>query len=175
MERSTITRGIVGGLVGGIVMAMFAMIAGATYLGTGFFTPMYHIAAFLIGPEEMKSSMDGGTFYFSAGPAALGMMIHMVTAIGWGVLFALLVSRIRIGGASLILLGAIYGLAVMAFMSFIALPIIGQGDMPTMVGWPTFSIEHVLYGATLGAWLGLAGVRSRALEPEIAAGGIPVR
>lgn len=167
MERSTITRGIVGGLIGGVVMAMFAMIAGATYLGTGFFTPMYHIAAFLIGPEEMKSSMEGGTFYFSAGPAALGMMIHMVTAIGWGILFALLISRMRTGGASLILLGAIYGLAVMAFMSFIALPIIGQGDMPTMVGWPTFSIEHAMYGATVGACLALARGRSQSLDREV--------
>lgn len=176
MEKEAITRGAVGGLVGGIVMAMFAMIAGATYLGTGFFTPMYHIASFLTGPEEMEASMNAGTiFYFSAVPAVLGLMIHMMTAIGWGILFAIAVSRLRAGGGPLVVLGLVYGLAVMAFMSFIALPIIGQADMPKMVGWTTFSVEHALYGMSLGAWLALTGAGSRPFDPQVSPKGIPAR
>lgn len=71
------------------------------------------------------------------------------------------------------MLGVLYGLAVMAFMSLVVLPILGQGDMPKMVGWATFSIRHALYGGTLGAWLAL-GARSRSLDTEVSPRGIPV-
>jgi hypothetical protein len=39
MERRIVTIGAVGGAVGAVVMAIFAMIAVATYQHTGFFTP----------------------------------------------------------------------------------------------------------------------------------------
>ena len=91
-----------------------------------------------------------------------------------GVAIQLVDGRMRTRAAGLVVLGAIYGLAVMALMSFIALPIIGQGDMPKMVGWPTFSIEHALYGGTLGVWLAVARVRSHSLDREVAGRGIPV-
>jgi len=174
MDRSAIGRGVVGGLIAGVFMAMFAMIAGATYLRSGFFTPMYHIAAFIIGPETMQTSMGSGTFYFAPGPAVLGLMIHMITAVGWGVLFTLLVRHLQIRFAGLVALGAIYGLAVMLFMSYLALPVIGQGNMPQMVGWTTFSIEHALYGATLGGWLALARARSSFAEPEASSREVPI-
>ena len=36
-------------MIGGAMMAMFTMIATATYLNMGFFTPLYVIASPLIG------------------------------------------------------------------------------------------------------------------------------
>jgi len=53
--------GVAGGIVAAIAMAMFAMIAAATYQGTGFFTPLYHIGSSLGGAapmEAMKASME---------------------------------------------------------------------------------------------------------------------
>jgi len=154
-------------------MAMFAMIAGGTYLGSGFFTPLYHIAAFIIGPETMMKSMESGTFFFSFGPAVLGMMIHLMTALAWGIVFAVVVSRLGARGGALVVIGAVYGLIVMALMSFIALPLIGQGEMPKMVGWPTFSLEHALYGATLGVWLALSRVPSEGFQLSRSTEGVP--
>ncbi len=57
--------------------------------------------------------------------------------------------------------GAIYGLAVFAVSTFIDLPaaasITGSGDtisnMARMVGYPTFAIEHIMYGMALVAFL----------------------
>ena len=45
-------RGIFAGLIASAAMAVAPMVASVTYLGRGFFTPMYH-AAFIIDPNTM--------------------------------------------------------------------------------------------------------------------------
>ncbi len=158
----TVGRGVLAGIVAGIAMAMFAMIAAATYQGTGFFTPMYHIASTFIDPTametSMKEAMGGNLYYFTAGPAALGMAIHMVTAIAFGVIFALLVTWVDLQGRVAPVVGAVYGLGVFALMSFAVLPVVADlfgggkpiADMPVMVGYATFGIEHAIFGLVLG-------------------------
>lgn len=54
-----IRTGALWGVVAAAVMAMYAMLAGLTYLNSGFFTPMYHIASTVIAPEPMMTSMQG--------------------------------------------------------------------------------------------------------------------
>ena len=44
--------GALVGVIGGVLMALFTMLATATYLQMGFFTPLYAIAAPLIGHLE---------------------------------------------------------------------------------------------------------------------------
>ncbi|MDP8956439.1 MAG: hypothetical protein M3N24_05715 [Actinomycetota bacterium] len=166
-RKSTLIRSVLIGAIvgagGGVAMAMFAMIAGATYQGTGFFTPMYHIAVPLIGGEPMMTSASkaaaGSQFHLEVGPAMLGFAAHMMTAVAFGAVFGLLVHVVRPRGVSALALGAIFGVAVMVFMSFAGLPVVasvlGGGDavrnMPKMVGWATFTGEHILYGIVLGA------------------------
>lgn len=159
--------GALWGVVAAIVMAMYAMIAGATYLGTGFFTPMYHIASAVIEPNAMMASMESAmsgqtNFYFALGPAVVGMMVHLMTGALYGVIFALIARGLKLAGAAAVVAGIVYGIAVLLFSSFVGLPIaaavLGGGDpissMPQMVGWTTFTIEHVMFGMVLGlAWL----------------------
>jgi len=57
-------------------------------------------------------------------------------------------------------LGVVYGLAVFAVMSFAVLPAVADlfgggkpiSDMPEMVGYGSFAIEHALFGLVLGPW-----------------------
>lgn len=42
------TVGVVGGIVGAAVMAMYAMVVSAAVKDVGFFTPLYHIASAFI-------------------------------------------------------------------------------------------------------------------------------
>jgi hypothetical protein len=156
--------GLIAGVIAAIVMVMYAMIAGATYKNSGFFTPTYHIASVFIDPKtmetSMKEAMEGNLFYFEAGPASLGLIIHMVVAAFWGLVFAAVVRSTRLTGFGAILGGVVYGFAVLAFMSFVALPFVadlfGAGkpisEMPEMAGWETFAVEHALYGLVLGLW-----------------------
>jgi hypothetical protein len=152
------------GIVAALVMGLFAMIASATYHDTGFFTPLHHIASALIAPDAMMRSMESGmagdTFEISVGPALLGLGLHLVTGAFWGAVFGLLVSTGWLRGVGGLLGGVVFGLAVMAVMAFVALPLIASvfgggepiSDMPRLAGWGTFAIEHAIYGAVLGLW-----------------------
>lgn len=164
MDRRIVSVGIAGGIAGAVVMAMYAMIAAATYQHTGFFTPLYHIASPIIGTDTLMRSM--GTTYFSLGPALVGLVVHMMVGAFWGIVFALGASRLGLRGPAAAGVGIVYGLAVMLFMAFIGLPITAAvlrggdmvSDMATLAGWGTFAVEHATYGLVLGAVWAARGV-----------------
>ena len=159
--KATLLRWGVAGMIGGAVVAMFAMVASVTYQHHGFFTPLFHISALFGSPDAMMRSaaeaMAGNRFWFSAGPAVLGLLIHVVTGAMFGIGFAFLARRLpRI---VLVPAGAMYGLAVFVMSAFVGLPLAakatGSGatisDMASMVGYATFAVEHMMFGLVLGA------------------------
>src|SRR6266700_2037013 len=82
--------GALVGVIGGVLMALFTMLATATYLQMGFFTPLYAIAAPLIGRQTLLISMRDGVFSFAPGPVLLGLLVHLLWAAFWGMLFGLI-------------------------------------------------------------------------------------
>jgi hypothetical protein len=142
---------MIAGMVAGIVMAMYAMIASATFLGQGFFTPLYGVASPFVGTEAMMTSMKQG-LYFALAPALTGLLVHMMWSALYGVIFGLIASRLQLAGTAAVISGMVYGVAVMLVMSFIVLPIVGVGAMPGMIGWPSFTVEHLMFGLALGLW-----------------------
>jgi hypothetical protein len=166
--RKLVTAAVWGALAGvgaSLVMAMYAMIAAWTYQHTGFFTPLYHIAATFAPPDTMMTSMEaamaGNPFTFVFGPALLGAMIHMMVGAMYGAIFAVVARFLRWHGVALVAAAMIWGLIVFAISSWIGLPIaaalFGGGDpirdMASMVGYPTFLLEHLMFGAALGILL----------------------
>ncbi len=143
--------GAIAGMIGGVLMAMFTMIATATYLHMGFFTPMYAIAAPLIGRQALMASMTHGVFYFALGPAVLGLVVHMMWSALWGIIFGLIARGLHLSGAAAIISGLIYGVIVMLIMAYIIVPNVGAPNLLQMVGW-SFVISHLLYGLPLGLW-----------------------
>ncbi len=167
--------GIVGGIVGSVVMGVFAIAAAATYQQTGGFTPLYHIASSVIEPAAMETSMqqamNGDLWHLEAGPAVIGLGVHMVVGATWGAIFGVLAYFARLSRPAALVFGTAYGLVVMVAMAFTGLPIVaslfGGGppirDMASMVGWGTFAAEHAIYGFVLGiVWA--FGVRLPAIE-----------
>ncbi|MGD9620750.1 MAG: hypothetical protein AB7G47_10495 [Mycolicibacterium sp.] len=154
----TVIVGAVAGVIASMVMAMFAMVAAATYQHTGFFTPLYHIGSLFIDPSTMMTSMEqamaGSNFYFSFGPAVVGAIVHMMVGAMYGVLFALIVRAAKLKGTLLVGAGMFYGIAVFAVSAWIGLPlaaaIFSAGDpianMASMVGYGTFVAEHIMFG-----------------------------
>ena len=157
--------GALAGVGASLVMAMYAMIAALTYQHSGFFTPLYHIAATFVAPDTMMQSMQaamaGNSFTFVFGAAVLGAIIHMMVGAMYGAVFAVVARLLRWHGAALVAAAIAWGLVVFAMSSWIGLPIaaaaFGGGDpirdMASMVGYPTFILEHLLFGATLGILL----------------------
>lgn len=159
--------GAVGGVAGAVVMAMYAMVVSVAVSKVGFFTPMYHIASAFISPTAMMTSMEqaagGAGYYFVLGPALVGMVVHLMTGAVAGAIFGVAAALLRAPRAFAVLGGVGYGLVVMVVNSFVGLPIVaalfggGQpiSNMPRLVGWGTFTVEHVLFGLVLGlvvAW-----------------------
>lgn len=159
--------GAVGGVAGAVVMAMYAMVVSVAVSNVGFFTPMYHIASGFISPTAMTTSMEraagGAGYYFVLGPALIGMVVHLMTGAVAGAIFGVAAALLRAPRAFVVLGGVGYGLVVMVVNSFVGLPIVatlfggGQpiSNMPRLVGWGTFTVEHALFGLVLGlvvAW-----------------------
>ncbi|HEX8997366.1 MAG TPA: hypothetical protein VF812_15170 [Ktedonobacterales bacterium] len=149
--RAVIT-GAFAGMVAGAMMAMYAMLASATFLHQGFFTPLYGIASPLTGGGAMMTSMREG-LYFAPGPAVVGLVVHMMFSAVFGVVFILIARAARLHGAQAIAAGALFGVVIELVMTLVALPIIGLGGMPTTIGLPSFTVEHLVFGMALGLWV----------------------
>lgn len=169
-----IMYGAGAGVVASLAMAMYAMIA-SWAKGTGFFTPLYHIASLLTSGDSMMASMKaaaaGGNFHFVFGTAVVGAVIHMMTGAMYGAVFGLIVSRFHLKLGVLAAAGVVYGAIVFAGSAFVALPVagtvLGSGDpiknMAEMAGYGTFFTEHLLFGLALGL---LVGLRTRRTPSE---------
>lgn len=152
-RRSPAVLGAAIGLAAGAMMAMYAMVASAIgFGGSGFFTPLYGIAAPVVGAGEMERSMQGGIFHFAPLPAFVGLIGHMMWSAIYGAIFGAIVSAVRPTGAAAVVIGGLYGIVIMVVMSFVVLPVLGLATMPQMVGTPSWTIEHLVFGITLGAW-----------------------
>lgn len=161
-SRRTIIRSGIAGIIASMAMGMVAMAASATYQQTGLFTPLYHIASLIASPDAMMRSVmaaqHGTAITFVAGPAAVGLMIHMVTGALFGVVFGLLSTRLpALSTGRSALVGAAYGVVVFAASAFVLLPaasVIANDtraidSMASIVGYPTFLAEHVVFGVVL--------------------------
>jgi hypothetical protein len=175
----TVIRATIAGVAASVAMGMFAMIAAATYQKTGFFTPLYHIASLVVSPDTMmRSHMAGaaGTaFTFSAGPAIVGLMIHMMVGAAFGAIFGLLLTRVPdLSTAARIGAGTLFGVVAFGLSAFVLLPMMSSvandayaiKHMASIVGYPTFLAEHVVFGMVLGA----LSVSATASAPVVATG-----
>src|SRR5437588_11848359 len=122
------------GMIGGILMALFTMLATTTYLQMGFFTPLYAIAAPLIGQQPLSTSLKQGGFYFALGPALLGLVVHLLWAALWGLIFGLLAHRLHLTGGVSIIVGVVYVVVVMLVLLVIVVPVLGAPDPWVLAG-----------------------------------------
>jgi hypothetical protein len=167
------------GVVASIVMGMYAMIA-SLIKDTGFFTPLHHIATLFVDPTAMMESMMGamsgeGSFEISAGPAILGLVIHMMTGAMYGALFGAAATWLKqVSVALLGIAGLVYGFIVYLISAFVSLPVaagifgvdaLGEGDMKgmnpisdmaEMAGTNVFIPEHLVFGIILGVLYALS-------------------
>lgn len=139
-EKSPLATGVVAGLLGGMLMAAWSM-SYAAVTGIGFFMPLKLIAATVHGVE----SLVGGP-----GVLLIGVLIHVVVAMGYGVLFALLLPRGASIGAGF-LAGLAYGALILLFMTYIVLPLGNEIMRERVELIPTsWIVTHLIFGATVG-------------------------
>jgi hypothetical protein len=145
MDARTITRGAIAGMVGGMMMGMFAMLA--MWLDgqreTGFWTPLNLIAHTLWRGAPLDAE-------FSGGGLVLGGVIHMMMSMGLGAAVAVIVSKVGRFGRSLgtrVLTGLVIAMTVWIAMDFIIWPLIDSAAADAFTTW-IFAVAHAVFGMT---------------------------
>ncbi len=147
-----VKHGIIGGVLAGIVFAMFEMVMAVVQMGTdGFFMPLRMIGGMALGAE----ALDPGTSLVTAGGA--GLVIHMmlsamfgagVAAVAWAV------PTLRSGTAPLVVWGSVAGLSLWLVNFYVIAPIAGWRWFPDATDPVIQFVAHtVVYGALVGLYL----------------------
>ena len=89
-------------------------------------------------------------------------MGHMMNSVIFGLVFALLITRIASGVVGLTITGMAYAAAIFAAMWFVVLPLIDPAML--LPNAPGFFLSHLMYGFLLG--VGIAVVRGWATTPQ---------
>ena len=88
--RSWVIAGLVGGIIAGIVFAMFEMIV-AAIMGDGFFAPLMMIGAIVLGQGALP--MPEPTIGLPT-IVPVGIAVHMVLSMLYGVVFGAVASSV---------------------------------------------------------------------------------
>jgi len=144
-------QGAIGGVIAGVVIAMFEMLATALLNGAAaFFMPLRMIGAIALGPGALQP----GYSLLTAG--LVGMVIHMMLALVFGVVFALLVAYVpALASSSMALLAAAsaYGLLLWLVNYYLIAPAMGWVWFGESNPVMQFLAHTFMFGAVLGLYL----------------------
>jgi hypothetical protein len=145
-------HGVIGGIIAGIVFAMFEMVVAAVMMGgNAFFMPLRMIGAIVLG----QSAMDPG--YPLANAAITGLVLHMMLSAIFGAIVALIVSAVPALGrttAMLLVAASVFGLLLWLVNFYVIAPAAGWNWFPTRTDPIVQFLAHTfLYGTVLGIYL----------------------
>ena len=128
--------GVLAGIIGGALMAAFSMMYTAA-VGAGFWTPLRLIGATFYGVDALV----GGS-----GVLLWGMIVHFMSAIVLGVVFAAIAPR-RLTAGPALFGGVIWGLVALVVMTFVVMPIVDRTMLPRVAMMPGMWVAaHVAFG-----------------------------
>ncbi len=146
-------RGFVGGLVAGVIFAMFEMIAAAVLMGpSAFFMPLRMIGAIGLGPAALEPT------YPLLPAAAAGMAIHMMNSAVYGAAFGAVVAFLPAAARQrsvLLVAATLFGVLLWVVNFFVIAPIAGWRWFPDGTDHLVQFVAHAFfYGTLLGAYVG---------------------
>jgi hypothetical protein len=147
-----VKHGIVGGIIAGVVFAMFEMVMALVQMGAEmFFMPLRMIGGIALGPQ----AMDPGTSLLTAGGAGLVVHILLSAMYGAGVAaVAWAVPTLRSSTATLVIWASLAGLALWIVNFYLIAPIAGWRWFPDETDPVVQFVAHTfVYGSLLGLYL----------------------
>lgn len=149
---SWLLHGLLGGILAGIVFAMFEMLVGFLQMGgEGMFMPLRMIGGMVLGEQ----ALDPATSLLVAGTA--GVIVHMVLSAMYGVLIALVaavVPALRSATVPLVAWAMFGGFALWILNFYVVAPIAGWNWFPQETDPLIQFIAHTfVFGALLGIYL----------------------
>lgn len=135
-----LTTGAVGGLLGGMAMAMFSMLVAISR--DGFWSPVRGITSVVFGDEHYGGGFDIWT-------VAVGAAGHMMNSVVLGILFALVAGLVlaRTSPVATWMAGAVYGLAVWVVMVLVVAGGLQSSDLfvDSVPQW-AWVVGHLMFG-----------------------------
>jgi hypothetical protein len=169
-------RAFPAGLLGGTLMIAYAMIS-QRLAGHNVWVPLTSIAGTALGDRAVEDPHAQTAAIF------IGAGIHATNAVIFAVIFALILAIIcasiprrwsvieHLIAPSTLLLAVVYALSLMVVMQNVVVPLADPVFSEYMVGQTQFTVEHLLYGLSVGASLASLWVgRGRRSRPGWAAG-----
>jgi cellulose synthase/poly-beta-1,6-N-acetylglucosamine synthase-like glycosyltransferase len=151
-----VKHGLIGGIIGGIVFALFEMISAALLNGAAaFFMPLRSIGGIVLGMQALDPSFPLAT------AASVGMATHMVLSMIYGVVFAVAVGYLpALRSSSGVLIGAatLWGLLLWLVNFYVIAPIAGWDWFAMANPVVQFLAHAFFYGSVLGLYLDRAAV-----------------
>ena len=155
-ERSDISRwlthGVVGGIIAGIVFAMFEMIMAAVQIGgEAFFMPLRMIGGIALGQQALAPE----TSLIVAGTA--GLVVHMILSAMYGAgvaVAAAVIPQLRGSTIALVAWASATGFALWIVNFYVVAPIAGWNWFPNETDPIVQFLAHTFFfGSVLGLYL----------------------
>lgn len=141
----SLKTGAVGGLIGGVCMALVAMLTGVL-MGQGIWYPLNVVGATLLRSLQAVPAAEVAQFNLAA--LGAGFVVHFISSVGLGV--AIVVILPTLPGRPLVW-SAVVGLALWAIAQFAVVPIINP-IMAEGLNMPSFAIAHLAYSIAVGLY-----------------------
>lgn len=136
--------GLSGGALGGLAMIGVALIYGWQH--NTIWLPVNLIGATIVRELQPASVAELSTFNLSA--LLAGLVLHMIMAVGLGLVFALLLPTLP---GPVLIWSLTIGPGLWVLASLLTLPLIDP-VMNHYVDRPSFFAAHVVYGLVVGWW-----------------------
>ncbi len=150
-----IKHGILGGVLGGLVIAAFDMVSAAVLMGLqAFFGPLREISAIVLGQQALEPT------YPLLTAALLGVLTHMALSIIYGMAFAGVVARVpqlRASTMTLVIAASLFGLALWLVNFYLIAPVAGWTWFAMANPVVQFIAHTFFYGTVLGIYLARVG------------------
>jgi len=140
---------VVAGIIGGLIFAVFEMMAAAVMMGPGAaFMPLRMIGGIALGAQALDPS------YPLITAAIAGVLVHMVLSIAFAIVFAVVVPA-TVASGTLALLAIGFGIGLWIVNFFVIAPVAGWNWFPEQTNPVVQVVAHGLFfGLPVGWYLG---------------------
>ncbi len=154
-----VKHGLIGGIIGGLVFAMFEMVMAAVLNGAdAFFMPLRMIGAMVLGQQALQPD------YSLIAAALAGVAVHMVLSMIFGLAVtaaARYIPALSTSTTTLLTWTSIAGLGLWIVNFYVIAPIAGWNWFPDNANAVVQFFAHVFFfGTALGIYLNAAARRS---------------
>jgi uncharacterized membrane protein YagU involved in acid resistance len=155
-------HGVVGGVISGIIFAMAEMILNVL-MGKPFFGPLRLIGSILLGQQALAPT------YPLASAAVVGLIVHMIMSMVFGLIFIYLLAAVRQVQTStgrLLAYGSLFGLALWVVDFLILAPALFPQFTMVNQFWNGFFAHTFFFGTMIGGYVSIAIPKHEVVEAQ---------